>query len=134
MSRYSCFELLHKIFPHWLCFTQISGQLIEFAEIYYFFQMIIGGAEKSLAMVSMYSPPHAELLTLSYNTVWSCTYQGNRSLRVIDANSITAVVAMVPHQPFPEDSNPVERFFVVEKPGLDVSSLGGVIESAPEEE
>jgi hypothetical protein len=55
-------------------------------------------------------------------------------LRVIDANSIMAVVAMVPHQPFPEDSSPVERFFVVEKPGLDVSSLGGVTESAPEEE
>jgi hypothetical protein len=96
--------------------------------------MIIGGAEKSLAMVSMYSPPHAELLALSYNTLWSCSYQGNYSLGVIDARSIAAVIAMVPHQPFPQDSNPVERFFVVEKPGLDVSSLGGVTESALEEE
>jgi hypothetical protein len=96
--------------------------------------MIIGGIEKSFAMVSMYSPPHAGLLALSYNTLWSCTYHGNNSLRVIDAKSIAAVVAMVPHQPFPEDSNPVEHFFVVEKPGLDVSSLGGVTESAPEEE
>jgi hypothetical protein len=96
--------------------------------------MIIGDTEKTLAMVSMYSPPHDLLLTLSYNTLWSCTYQGNRSLRVIDAKLIAAVVAMVPHQPFPEDSSSVERFFVVEKPGLDVSSLGGVTESAPEEE
>jgi hypothetical protein len=62
------FELLLNIFSHWLCFIQISGQLNQFSEIYYFFQMIIGGTEKSLAMVSMYSPPHAGLLMLSYNT------------------------------------------------------------------
>jgi hypothetical protein len=43
-----------------------------------------------------------------------------------------AVVAMVPHQPFPGDS--VERFFVVEKPGLDIASLGGSTESVPDEE
>jgi hypothetical protein len=41
---------------------------------------------------------------------------------------------MVPHQPFPEDSNPAEHFFLVEKPGLDISFLGGVNECAPEEE
>ena len=96
--------------------------------------MIVGDTEKSLTMVSMYSPPHDGLLTLSFNTLRSCTYQGNDSLKVIDANSIAAVIAMVPHQPIPEDSGPVERFFVVEKPGLDVSPLEGVTESAPEEE
>jgi hypothetical protein len=85
-------------------------------------------------MVSVYSLPHAGLLTLSYNTLWSCTYHGNHSLRVIDAKSISAVVAMVPHQSFPDDSNPAERFFVVEKPGLDISFLGGVTESAPDSE
>ena len=96
--------------------------------------MIIDDTEKTLAMVSIYSPPHALLLTLSYNTLWSCTYRGNHSLRVIDVKSIAAVVAMVPHQPFSENSSPDERFFVVEKPGLDVSSLGGDTETAPEEE
>jgi hypothetical protein len=39
-------------------------------------------------------------------------------VKVIDAKSITAVVAMVPHQPFPGE----ERFFLVEKPGLDTTS------------
>ena len=94
--------------------------------------MAIHDAETSLAIISVYSPPHAGLLTLSYNTLWSCTYHGNHLLRVIDAKSISAVVVMVPHRPFPEDSS--ERFFVVEKPGLDISFLGGVTESAPEEE
>lgn len=96
--------------------------------------MAIHDAEKSLAMVSVYLPPHAGLLTLSYNTLLSCTFHENQSLRVIDAKSISAVVAMVPHQPFPEDSNPAEHFFLVEKPGLDISFLGGVNECAPEEE
>jgi hypothetical protein len=83
-------------------------------------------------MVSRYSSPHVGLLELSYHTLWSCTHQGDASLTVIDVKSISAVVAMVPHQPFAED--PVPRFFVVEKPGLDVASLGGNSESIPDEE
>jgi hypothetical protein len=51
---------------------------------------------------------------------------------VIDVKSILSVVAMVPHLPFPGDTS--ERYFVVEKPGLDVASLGGVVEDVPDEE
>lgn len=83
-------------------------------------------------MVFSYSSPHAGLLGLSYHTLWSCTNQGDASLKVIDVKSIAAVVAMVPHQPFAED--PIQRFFVVEKPGLDVASLGGNIENVPDDE
>jgi hypothetical protein len=53
---------------------------------------------------------------------------------VIDVKSILSVVAMVPHRPhlpFPGDTS--ERYFVVEKPGLDVASLGGVAEDVPDE-
>ena len=35
------------------------------------------------------------------------------------------------HLPFPGDTS--ERYFVVEKPGLDVASLGGVAEDVPDE-
>ena len=45
--------------------------------------------------------------------------------------SILSVVAMVHHLPFPGDNS--ERCFVVEKPGLDVASLGGVAEDVPDE-
>jgi hypothetical protein len=83
-------------------------------------------------MVSIYSPPHVGLLALSYHTLWSCTYQGDASLRVIDVKSISVVVAMVPHQPFTED--PVPCHFIVEKPGLDVASLGGSTENVPDKE
>jgi len=38
---------------------------------------------------------------------------------------------MLPHLPFPGETS--ERYFVVEKPGLDVASLGGVVEDVPDE-
>ena len=45
-------------------------------------------------------------------------------MKVIGVKSISAVVAMVPHQPFPGE----ERFFLVEKPGLDTTTIGGINE------
>jgi hypothetical protein len=50
---------------------------------------------------------------------------------VIDVKHISAVVAMVPHQPFPGEEGE-SRFFLVEKPGLDSSYIGGIDEQAME--
>jgi hypothetical protein len=82
-------------------------------------------------MVSVYSAPHQHLFELSYSTLWSCTHGGDNSLMVIDVKSIEAVVAMVPHQPFP---NSPGHFFLVEKPGLDIAFLSGHVEDVPNEE
>jgi hypothetical protein len=49
------------------------------------------------------------------------------SVKVIDVKHISAVVAMVPHQPFQEEEG---RFFLVEKPGLDSNYIGGIDEQA----
>ena len=92
--------------------------------------MAVGETEKTLAMVSLYSSPHMGLLKQSYYTVLSCTHLDN--VTVVDVKSIVSVVAMVPHRPFPED--PIERVFVVEKPGLDVAWLGGNTEEVPDDE
>lgn len=51
---------------------------------------------------------------------------------VIDVKHISSVIAMVPHQPFGGDF--VQRYFVVEKPGLEVACLGGVEDQVPENE
>ncbi|KAF8804536.1 hypothetical protein BYT27DRAFT_7106488, partial [Phlegmacium glaucopus] len=83
-----------------------------------------------LAMVVFYSLPHCNLLDLSYNTLLLCTPE--MGCRVIDVKPICSVVAMIPHHPFPGDTQ--KRYFVVEKPGLDVAWLGGSTEVAPEEE
>lgn len=104
---------------------------MEFAEVLFYLYIDLDGEKKALTLVSMYSPPHQALLKASYATLWSCTYQGDAALKIIDVHSITGVVAMVPHNPFPEDS--VGRFFVVEKPGLDIAHMGGNDEEVTDE-
>lgn len=84
-----------------------------------------------MALVSFYSPPSLDLLEESRHTLISCTSLGDAGLKVIPVHSIIAVVAMVPHSPFGEEGD--QRYFVVEKPGLDVADLGGVVEEIPEE-
>jgi hypothetical protein len=104
---------------------ELPSSETRFAEVQYYFRSLVRGVEKVLAMVSFYSLPHQELLGLSYNMLLSCTHDSEMDLKVIEVQYIRAVVAMVPHQPFPGDL----RFFVVEKPGLDIASLGGSTEA-----
>lgn len=82
----------------------------------------------TLALVSVYSPPHEELLRQSWSTLWSCTYSGDSNLHVLEVQKISALVAMIPHQPF-NDLPHMDRYFLVEKPGLDTVHLGGGLDS-----
>lgn len=98
-----------------------------FAEVmYYFCLQFEDKTEATVAMVSCYSSPDQTLLEMSYNTLRSCTNLGQGGLLVINVKQITAVIAMVPHQPFGADSP--QRYFVIEKPGLEVARLGGAEE------
>ena len=81
-----------------------------------------------LALVSLFSKPDEHLKTLSVNTLWSCEYQGNDTLKFIDVMTIQAVIAMVPHKPKIPGLPPSECFFLVEKPGLDVARIARVEE------
>jgi len=99
--------------------------------VYYYFLSQIGDSTKTLAVISVYSRPDQRLCELSYHTLLSCTRSGDSDLRVIDVKLITAVVAMVPHTPFPGETT---RYFVVEKPGLEVMVLGGGMEEVPDDE
>jgi hypothetical protein len=107
------------------------GGDIRFAEIYYYFRSFIGETEMSLAVVSLYSHPHKDLLEASYHTLLSCSYLGDVSLHVINVKSVMSVVGMAPHHPFP---GALDRYFVIEKPGLDITVLAGVAEAVPDEE
>jgi hypothetical protein len=86
-----------------------------------------------LALVSLYSEPHEDLLRLSYGTLWSCEYNGDRALRFINVEAIKSVVAMVPHSPVIEGQDVHDRFFLVEKPGFDVAVMAGDEENIPGE-
>ena len=84
----------------------------------------------TIALVSQYLEPDPTLLHLSHETLWSSTYHGEHSLAVYNVKAISSVVAMVAHYPF-ECSQP--RYFLVEKPGLDVASLSGSSQTADED-
>jgi hypothetical protein len=107
---------------------------IRLAEVYFFIHLTHEGHDLALALVSLYSTPHPKLLEVSHNTLWSCEYQGDSSLRFINVKSIQSVVAMIPHMPVIEGQQAGERFFLVEKPGFDVAVIGGMEEAMPSNE
>jgi hypothetical protein len=85
---------------------------------------------KTLALLSLYSPPDHTLLHVSAYTLWSSTFQQDADLRIVPVKTITSVVVMVPHYPFPDS---VGRFFVTEKIGFDVAHMGGDDQELTEE-
>ena len=91
--------------------------------------MQFGQQYKVPVLISVYSPPHTGL----FEVFLSCTYHGDACLKVIDISSIVLVVAMIPHDPF-VDGDMQERYFVVEKPGLEATVLGGVKDDQAEQD
>jgi hypothetical protein len=112
-----------------------ENQSITFAEVSFYFQLPITvdgeSKNKTYALVSKYSPPHAEILKKSYNTYLSCTHGRIENMEIIPVERILSVVSIIPHKLFENDSE--QRYFVVEKPGLDIAHMGGVEESIPDE-
>ena len=58
------------------------------------------------------------LYQYSHGVLTVCDYHGDESLAVIETESISAVVGMVPFGDEAEDEDP--RYFLAEKLGLDV--------------
>ncbi|KAF8809746.1 hypothetical protein BYT27DRAFT_7254467 [Phlegmacium glaucopus] len=112
-----------------------ENRSIHFAEVLFYFQLPITlNEERKIetdALVSRYSPPHADILKKSYNTYWSCTHGRIEDIEVISVKTILSVVSIIPHKLFQDDSD--HRYFVVEKPGLEIACLGGVEENIPDE-
>jgi hypothetical protein len=80
-------------------------------------------------MVSFYSNPDHNLLRKSSETFYTCIYQGAAALGVVKATCLQSVVAMVPHL-----LDNVRRFYMFEKPGLDVANLGDFLRTELEDE
>ncbi|CDO76200.1 hypothetical protein BN946_scf185037.g23 [Trametes cinnabarina] len=113
----------------------------RFAEVRYFFEGTINGVQTTLAMVAMFSGPDIAIHQSSFGVLWACSYGGDTSRVVIDAKAISAVVAMVPlpmtssEALEPEaNSRYMARYFLIEKPGLDVASLSGTRDDEGENE
>ena len=97
--------------------------MVSFGEVQYYFQCRIKGTLSTLAIVLVYSPPLPDLLIRSHGTLVSCKYFGDQNIAAIDVACIKAVVAMVPHSPSGLADENASYFFLVERPGLDISNL-----------
>ncbi|KAG1853516.1 hypothetical protein F4604DRAFT_1883396 [Suillus subluteus] len=77
-----------------------------------------------VALIQMYSHPDDDLLQLSSHTVTSCSHL--EDICIVSVKQILSVIAMVPHKPIlPSGVMDKEgQFFMLEKPGLDLSSIG----------
>lgn len=78
-------------------------------------------------MLSVYSPPNADLLKLSAYTLYSCRPGGDHGIRVIDVKNIDSVVAVLPHPASSICAHPELEgcVYIAEKPGLDVARMAG---------
>ena len=73
------------------------------------------------ALVTLYSHPDPQLLRESFGTVVSCTKLGEDSLTVVQTSAIQAVVAMIPHKLSVNEEN---RYFLLEKSGMELARFG----------
>ncbi|EIW75401.1 hypothetical protein CONPUDRAFT_65682, partial [Coniophora puteana RWD-64-598 SS2] len=107
----------------------------RFAEVVFFVQLPVVLPDGSfhlddtncMALVSVYSEPHAVLLGLSHGQFYTCIHTGDATLRLIDVKTIRSVVAMIPHK-LTAFNDEMTRYFVMEKLGLDVLTIGGMDE------
>ncbi|KIN93102.1 hypothetical protein M404DRAFT_171804 [Pisolithus tinctorius Marx 270] len=76
----------------------------------------------NVALIRLYTPPDDSLLLLSSQTVVSSKL--TEEIIVVDVKKIKSVIGMIPHKPTLASGITEDRYFVVEKPGLDVLQLG----------
>ncbi|OJT06314.1 hypothetical protein TRAPUB_2832 [Trametes pubescens] len=107
----------------------------RFAEIQYFFRYTINNIDRALAMVAPFLGPDEDILAESEGALLACTYCGAVARHVIPVQEIMSVVAMVPLPLTPQEAAHDDaqdlrenRYFVIEKLGLDVAYMGGTRE------
>lgn len=127
---------------------QLHGTEERFGEVLYYCRLPVtygdvDGELKTVAMVSLFGSPDAELLEKSYGTVRCVRYEGDLNLIVIDVKTIHSVVAMLPLPEHLREDEPAPvvdeaytagcSYFVVDKLGLDIVSRAWT-EEVPEDE
>jgi hypothetical protein len=104
------------------CGQYTNGLRQSFAEVLYYFRLQVSpDRTHTVAVIAPYGSPDEFLLAESSNTLYSCEMED--SITVINVKQIESVVAMLPHQ-----VDGADRFFLLEKPGLDVWDMGEFME------
>jgi hypothetical protein len=87
-------------------------------------------------MVSFYGPPHQELYEASSKTYWTAQHLHNAGVRLIDVECIQSVVMMAPDEQYAtwcHDDSEVDRWYLMEKPGIKMLQRAGEEEFMEEE-
>ncbi|KAF7314800.1 hypothetical protein MKEN_00954400 [Mycena kentingensis (nom. inval.)] len=101
---------------------------IDFAEVRFFAELRVLNTTHHIAVGSFFGLPDRYLLDFSYGTYWSAQHSGDDDVRVFAIPSIMSVVMMAPDlqcQHCMEEEDARDRFFLVEKPGLELASRRG---------
>lgn len=88
---------------------------------------MVGSERKPLAVVSFYGEHHEELYQASSKTYVTMQHLGNSDVRVIDIESIQSVVMLAPDQQYANlhrDGSELNRYYLMEKPGLKLMEMG----------
>ncbi|KAG0693975.1 hypothetical protein DFH29DRAFT_815817 [Suillus ampliporus] len=102
----------------------------RYGEVLYFTQLaveadLLDDADwrfADIAVIQLYSLPDNALLELSSHTVASCSRLDD--ICIVPVKKIISVIAMIPHKLKLPSGIIEERFFLLEKPGLQISNLG----------
>ncbi len=95
----------------------------------------VGKTKRPLAMAAFYGAPDECLYERSSKTYVSVPHLRDTGIRVIDIKKIESVVAMVPDHSYGlthQDGTQDDRWFLMEKPGLKMSSMVGMDECLDE--
>ena len=106
----------------------------------YFFQLRLHEEDMGLAMVAPFTVPDEDLFEMTFGVVSVCMAQPE-ARKVISVKDIASVVAMCPMPIGPHEQDApnaahlrTHRFFIGEKPGLEMTTLQGYMEPDNEEE
>ena len=109
----------------------MCGGIIQIGKVQFYFWSNHTGEEHTYVLVSLWTLLDLEKLKESFDTVYSCVYTDQTYLHVIDMKMITSIVAMVPMTWCDGDCS--SHFFLLEKPGLEITQLGDVMASASDQ-
>ncbi|GLB43663.1 hypothetical protein LshimejAT787_1401750 [Lyophyllum shimeji] len=101
-----------------------DGNDIRFADIHYFFRIKFGSIHHTLAVATLFTEPDADMFKSSHSTVCSCKLSDD--VKAFHVKAIEALVSMVPFFKVAPDGTiitPENEFFLVEKPGLEITQL-----------
>ncbi|KAI5896870.1 uncharacterized protein SCHCODRAFT_01200310 [Schizophyllum commune H4-8] len=111
-----------------------SGQ--RFGEVHYYTLISVNNITHPVAVVSLYGPPHEAIYRLSSKMYVTMQHHRDVDVHVVDARSIASVVLLAPDPRYPlffKDDSALNRYYLVERPGLGMLSRIGYNYEAPDD-